>query len=240
MKTFKILLIVVAVATLSSCNFDINLGQIDGDGNVTTETRIEGESFDEIKAAAGIEVFLTEGTETKVVIEADNNLHEIISATIENGKLTIKTEENIGRSKSKKAYVTYTSLKGIYASSGSEISSTSVLKSETLDLDASSGADIELEVFTKSLRAEASSGADIILSGTASNLDADASSGSDIDAKELLVVTCVAEASSGAGITVNVKDNLKAKASSGGDINYYGNPTAVTNNSSRSGNVDKM
>jgi hypothetical protein len=39
---------------------------------------------------------------------------------------------------------------------------------------------------------------------------------------------------------VNVKDNLKAKASSGGDINYYGNPTAVTNNSSRSGNVDKM
>jgi hypothetical protein len=202
MKTFKILLIVVAVATLSSCNFDINLGQIDGDGNVTTETRIEGESFDEIKAAAGIEVFLTEGTETKVVIEADNNLHEIISATIENGKLTIKTEENIGRSKSKKAYVTYTSLKGIYASSGSEISSTSVLKSETLDLDASSG--------------------------------------SDIDAKELLVVTCVAEASSGAGITVNVKDNLKAKASSGGDINYYGNPTAVTNNSSRSGNVDKM
>lgn len=240
MRTFRILIAFVAIATLSSCNFDINLGTVDGDGNVTTETRIEGEAFDEIKAAAGIEVFLVEGAETKVVIEADENLQEIISTRIENGKLTIKAEENIGRSKAKKAYVTFTSLRGIYASSGSDISSTSIMKAETLDIDASSGADIELEVFTKTLRAEASSGADIVLTGKASDLDADASSGSDIDAKELLVVSCVAEASSGADITVNVKEKLNARASSGGDINYYGNPTAVTNNSSRSGNVEKM
>ncbi|WP_339831335.1 head GIN domain-containing protein [uncultured Altibacter sp.] len=242
MKSFKIIAVLFISIASVSCNFDISLGQIHGDGNVVTEERPAAEAFDQVKGSAGIDVFLTEGTEQKILVEADENLQDIITTEITNGKLSVGVVngKNIGRSKAKKVHVTYVSLTTIAASSGADVIANSVVRSERVSLDASSGADLEAEVFAKEVYAETSSGADLKVSGKASKLIADASSGSDLNAKNLLVLTCNAEASSGADITVHVKDELRTDASSGGDINYYGDPTAVTNNSSRSGNIHKM
>ena len=55
-----------------------------------------------------------------------------------------------------------------------------------------------------------------------------------------MVVDCNADASSGADITVHVKDRLDAEATSGGDVHYYGDPAAVTNKGGRSGSIHKM
>jgi predicted small secreted protein len=241
MKTLQILIVFIAAATLSSCNFDISMGQIDGNGNVVTEERPVSD-FTKVKGSAGIDVFLTEGTENKVVVEADENLMEFIETTVEGGKLRIRSSRNnnIGRAKAKKVHVTYVSLTSIEASSGADVIGNSVIKSETLNLDSSSGADLELEILSKEVFAETSSGSDMKLSGKATTLRAKASSGSDLDAKELLVANCNADASSGADIKVNVKERLSAEASSGGDVHYYGDPAAVTNNSGRTGSVHKM
>jgi hypothetical protein len=240
MKSIKLITILLVVAVLSSCNFDINLGQENGNGNVITEERNVTEDFDKVKGSTGLDVYLSEGSENKIVVEADENLMDIIETNISNGKLTIRAERNIGRSKSKKVYVTYKKLTSIEASSGADVIANSVVKSETLTLDSSSGADLEVEVFANDLYTETSSGADMEVSGKASTLYANASSGSDINAKKLLVSNCNAKASSGADITVNVKDKLNAKASSGGDIKYYGDPTAVTKKGSSSGSVKKL
>lgn len=240
MKTRNLFIAFVAVFALSSCHFDINLGQIDGNGNVTTQDRQVDGDFHIVKGSSGIDVYLTEGSENKIVVEADENLQDIIETVVMDGKLTIRTSENIGRSKSKKVHVTFTNLDGIMASSGSDVMSNSVIKSESLNLDASSGADLELEIIANTVYAETSSGADMKISGKASSLSAKASSGSDLNAKELLVVSCNADASSGADITVNVKDRLDAEATSGGDVHYFGNPAAVNNKGSRSGGVHKM
>jgi len=39
---------------------------------------------------------------------------------------------------------------------------------------------------------------------------------------------------------VNVKEKLNAKASSGGDVKYYGDPVSVSKKDSSSGNIRKM
>jgi len=238
MKTIKILLTVVLAATLTSCQFDFQSG-VDGNGNVVTEERSVS-SFEKVRGSAGIDVYLTEGTENKIVVEADENLMELIETEIVNGKLTITTTKNIGRSKAKKVHVTYTNLVSIEASSGADVISNSIIKSEILTLDSSSGADLEVEIFSKELYAEASSGADITVSGKVTTLNARASSGSDLDAKKLEVINCNAKASSGADITVNVKESLDAKASSGGDVKYYGNPVSVIKKDGSSGSIRKM
>lgn len=242
MKALNLFLLLIITMSLISCHFDMNLGQVDGNGNVISEERPVTSDFDQVKGSSGIQVYLTEGTENKIVVEADENLMEIIETEIENGRLTIGTanHKNIGRSKSKKVHVTYTSLSRIAASSGADVIGNSVLKNETISLDASSGSDLELEVIAKEVYAESSSGADIKVSGKASKLVADASSGSDINAKNLLVLNCTADVSSGADITVNVKETLKAEASSGGKINYHGDPAAVSNSGGRSGSIRKM
>ena len=142
---------------------------------------------------------------------------------------------------SKKVFVTYVTLEEVGASSGADVIVNGTLEAENLTLDASSGADLEADVFAKNLYLDCSSGADIKVSGKASELSADASSGSDIKAKDLLVVNCKAEVSSGADITVNVKERLEVDASSGGDVNYYGNPSAVkTSDNKSAGSVRKM
>ncbi|KAA3620510.1 MAG: DUF2807 domain-containing protein [Flavobacterium sp.] len=239
MKTLNLIFAFITVVTLSSCNFDITLGQVDGNGNVVTEVRSVAD-FTKVKGAAGMDVYLTEGTENKVTVEADENLLELIETEVEGGKLRIRAIQNIGRAKAKKVHVTYVNLSSIEASSGADVIGNSVIKSETLNLDSSSGADLELEILSSEVFAETSSGSDMKLSGKATTLRAKASSGSDLDARELLVATCNADASSGADIQVNVKDQLTAEASSGGDVHYYGDPAAVTNKGNRSGGVHKM
>ncbi len=239
MKTTNFIIAIGAAFAFGSCNLNIHTGE-NGNGNVVTEERTVSEDFNEVRGSAGLDVYLTQGDENKIMVEADENLLQYIETDIEDGKLHITTSENIGNSKSKKVYVTYKELIAVEASSGADVTGNSVIKSENLSLKSSSGADLKVEVFAKDLIAKSSSGADLEVSGKASSLRADASSGSELDAKELLVINCNAEASSGAGVTVNVKEKLETQVSSGGDINYYGNPISVNSNESHSGSVNKM
>ena len=93
MKTIKILLILVLATTLTSCHWDFHSG-IDGNGNVITEDRSVSEDFTKVKGSTGLDVYLTEGTENKIVVEADENLMELIETNISNGKLTIRSSKN--------------------------------------------------------------------------------------------------------------------------------------------------
>ena len=242
MKSLKILATLSIAALMSSCDFDISIGQVTGNGHVVTEERSVYEDFDRVKGSAGLDVYLTEGNENKIVVEADENLMDIIETNISNGRLHITTARNksIGRAKSKKVFVTYTNLTEVAASSGADVVSNSVINSENLTLDCSSGADLEVEINAGDVYAESSSGADLKVSGRATSLNANASSGSDIKARDLEVLNCTAEASSGADITVNVKERLDGRASSGGDIKYYGNPEAVSARDGYSGSIRKM
>ncbi len=239
MKTVNFITALGAALILSSCNFNINTGE-NGNGNVVTQERNVTEDFTEVRGSAGLDVYLTQGDENKIVVEADENLQQYIETDVEDGKLHVTTSENIGHSKAKKIYVTFKELNSVEASSGAEVTGNSVIKSENLSLKSSSGAELKVDVFAKNLTAKTSSGADLIVSGKASTLKADASSGSELNAKELLVIDCNAEASSGAEVTVNVKDNLETNVSSGGSVNYYGNPVSLNSNESHSGSVNKM
>ncbi len=240
MKAIKLTIVALLALVVSSCNFDISFGQISGNGNVVTEERPVNEDFTSISGSAGVDVFLTKGTENKIVVEADENLMEVIETEIKNGKLKVTTNQSIGRCKSKKVHVTYVELSDISASSGADVIGNSVVKSEFLSLSSSSGADLEVDIVAKEVNASTSSGADIKVSGRATKLIADASSGSELNAQDLEVKICQADASSGADIEVNVLEEMSGNASSGGDIRYYGDPTAVSVRDASSGSVRKM
>jgi len=240
MKHLNIFLLVAATVLLTSCNFNLNLAGVNGNGNVTSEERAIDADFNAVKGSSGLDIIITKGEENKIVIEADENLHEIIETKVENGILKIGVNGNIGNYEKKSVYVTYTSINTVKASSGADVVVNSILEVENLTLDSSSGASITAQVFSKSLYAQASSGADLKITGKSSSLKAKASSGADIDAKELLVLNCNADVSSGADIKVNVKDTLQIEATSGGDIDYYGNPTIAAENQKHLENIHKM
>ncbi|WP_418511608.1 head GIN domain-containing protein [Corallibacter sp.] len=234
----KIIISIALSLMVLSCQFDIN--SVHGNGNVTTSNRSVNKSFNKIKASRGLDVYLTQSNDESVSVEADENLQEIIITEVENDVLKIYASENIGQASARKVFVNFKNISAIKASSGSDVFSTNTIIANDLDLASTSGSDLILDVKAKTIDCKSSSGSDLELSGTVDHLIAQASSGSDIEASELKSITSRVKASSGAEIVVNTSKELIAKASSGGDVTYYGNPERVDKSDGVSGSITKQ
>lgn len=223
---------------MTSCAFDVNFGDGKrGNGEVVEEKRSITDDFTSVHASEGLDVFVTQGDDFKIMVEADENIIDLIGTDIKDGRLKIHAIENIGRA-TKNIYVTLPKITELSSSSGADLIAQNSIETDKIELDASSGSDIEVQVNANEVVAEASSGADIKVSGRTDILYADASSGSDIKARNLVAKRCNADASSGADISVNVSESLTADASSGADISYSGDAD-VTKKKSVSGSVRK-
>ena len=238
----KIIVATILSLLMLSCDFNGNFGNwgVKGNGNVQTEDRNVSNDFNEIEVSRGLDVYLTQGDDIDISVEADENLLDIIMTEVENNTLMIYADENIASSRSQKVFVTFTDVEKITSTSGSDVFSTNVIKAENLDLTTTSGSDMELAIDVDVVECQSSSGSDLRLSGSANIIYAEATSGSDIKAGELKAMRCEANANSGADITVHASNELYAKASSGGDIKYYGNPEKVTKKDGVSGSVRKQ
>ncbi|CAZ94216.1 head GIN domain-containing protein [Zobellia galactanivorans] len=226
---------------LSSCGFDINLGDFGagekGNGTVVTDKRDITDEFTKVSASEGLAVYVTQSKEFDIKVEADENIIDLIATDIKNGKLRIHAKQNIGRA-TKNVYVSLPVISNLSASSGSRIQTEKALKSDNLDIDGSSGAQINIQLVADALEIDASSGANLNISGQANRADVDVSSGANINAKNLSIQTCSADASSGGNIKIHVSKSLIADASSGGNIAYSGNASVKTKKSV-SGSVHK-
>lgn len=219
---------------LLSCNF---IKGVDGNGNVTTTDRTINEDFDKIKVSQGLDLYITQSDDVTLSIEADENLHDLIMTKVENSLLSIYTTENIRSASSKKIMLNIETISAIKATSGSDVYSNNTIEVPNLELNCTSGADIKLDIKTESLNCHATSGSDIKLSGSTITLIAEATSGSDINASDLKAETSNVRATSGADISVNTSKSLTAKATSGGDIRYSGNPEKVETSDNSAGSV---
>jgi hypothetical protein len=223
---------------LSSCVFDVNFGQgKKGNGVVVKDSREVYSEFTQVTASEGLDVYVTQGDDYEIRVEADENIIDLIGTDIKNGKLRVHAIENIGMA-TKKVFVTLPEITALDASSGADLISRNMIRANKISLEASSGAGIKVELVADEVEVDTSSGADIRMTGEATLMYADASSGSDIRARDFTVKTCHADASSGADISVNVSEFLIADASSGADISYTGE-ASVEKKKSVSGRVHK-
>ncbi|MBJ7880847.1 head GIN domain-containing protein [Gelidibacter salicanalis] len=235
----KIIIATILSFSLFSCNFNFNTG-VNGNGNVITKERVLEQSFDQIEVSGGMDVYLTQSASESITVEADGNLHELIITEIENNTLKIYPSENINFNAVKKVMVNFKNVKKITSASGSDVYGTHTISQESLELQASSGGAMDLELKTKTLNCSTSSGSDLILKGTADKFHAQASSGSNINAEHLKILFANTKATSGADINVHVSDELIANTASGGDITYSGNPIKIDKSEGVSGHVKQQ
>ena len=234
----KIIVSTILGLSLSSCQFSFGPG-ISGNGIIETQERTLDGDFNAIDVNRGLDVYITQSDENSITIQADENLHELITTEIKNGVLVISTTENIKKASSKKVMVNFKNLSTIMANSGSDLMSTHELSFQDLTIESSSGADVNLDLVADQLTCNSSSGSDIKLRGESNSIKAISSSGSDINAKGLKSKIARANASSGSDIVVYATEKLNADANSGADIIYYGNPEEVYKSDNASGSVVK-
>lgn len=235
----KLIIPLLIAILFSSCNLDINISGVKGNGHVVTQKRLSDVSFSKINAAEGLDVYLTKSTSTAVKVQADDNIQKLIITEIKNGTLYIHTSEAIGKTNAKKVLVNFITLNEINSSSGADIHTTNFIISDDIVINASSGSDQNLAIKAENIDCSASSGADVNLNGSATTIKANASSGADIDAKKLVTEHCTSNASSGADINLNCTQSINAVASSSADISYLGNPSEVSKSESSAADITK-
>lgn len=237
MKIIKTTIVLLFVSVLfTSCGVDM-FNRIDGNRNVVTQDREITNDFTKVKVSSGIDLFIKQGNEVELTVEADENLHDYIMTEVEGDQLRIYVDGNIWRAKARKVYLTVTDIEALKATSGSDVVSDGVLKVNDFDVSTSSGADMRIEVDATHVSSSSTSGSDLRISGTTETHDSSASSGSSLSAYGLESREVSARASSGADVEVFASESITAKASSGGDVRYKGSPKKVSKKTSSGGGV---
>jgi Putative auto-transporter adhesin, head GIN domain len=200
-------------------------------------------SFKGVKSGEAIDVYLKKGDKESVKVESNKDLSDVITE-ISGSYLKIHIRDNNNnwggsKGRSVKVYVTYVDIDKISASSASNVFSDGPIKAASMEIHASSAANIEVSIEATDLQVHVSSAGDVVLEGKARTINAEVSSAGEIDAYNLIADSAEASASSGGSVKISVTNGLNAHASSGGSIRYRGNPTKTNTNSSSGGSVTR-
>lgn len=233
--------IVAALMALlfSSCGHSMNFNGIKGSGNITTETRTANVDFKKIEVSHGIKVIVEQSNNKSISVEADDNLQQHINTKIENGVLKIYSDEGYNATETPLVKVKMPVTNGLSTSSGSEITSLGTLITENMDVESSSGSQINITVEADTIKIESTSGSSIEVAGKALKAETSSSSGSTIDAENLMANEVVSQTSSGSNTSVYPIVKLDAKASSGSSISYHKIPKTVSKEENSGGSVSE-
>ena len=221
------------------------------------ETRNVG-NFSGIEVSTGVNVVFKQENATNVKVYADSDKLQNVITKVENGILKVYIDNkgakkmkfknlsvnisspkmDVIKTSSGANFSTVNDLNGtnvnIDASSGSSVKGKFNI-SKTSYIEASSGSNVKVDINTGSISVKSSSGSNVNIEGDADKGMIDVSSGAVIKAENLRLVNGEVESTSGSSVSVNVKDKMRVKASSGGSVRYKGNPKIDSDVSKMSG-----
>lgn len=214
---------------------------IKGNGKLTTEERNVG-NFDRIHSSGSFDVYVTDGANTAVKVEAEENLQKYIDVSVKGDALVITHEKghNLRATKGIKIYVTATALKAIRNSGSGNITTENRLKgSDDFEIAMSGSGNGSVDVEALQVKASISGSGNLELKGTTNELDGKISGSGNIKAKELQSgITSVKISGSGNAEVVATK-KLSSKIAGSGEIKYWGD-AVVESKVSGSGHISKQ
>jgi hypothetical protein len=231
----KIIVTVIIALTLISCHDFEN--QKSGNGNVITKTREVTGNFTKIVVGQAIDVEIEQADSYSIEVEVDSNLLEHIKTTIDNGVLKITSDVSINNAEKLLVRVKMKQLNEIETTSTSSVKAINIFKGKSLRIAASSASDVDIEAEYETIHIETTSTADVNIKGKTLKLETSASSASEIDASDLLANEVFAQATSASETTVHAIVKLDAKASSASTIHSVTKPREVRKEETSTGEV---
>ncbi|MBL7960976.1 DUF2807 domain-containing protein [bacterium] len=238
MKTFltteKFSFAAALLIMLTSCNFVV------AQRGITSEERTVS-TFKAVVTKGSEDLYVTQGNEQKVRIEAEEGIIKDIETNVRGGVLYVEHEDRYFTSHKKiKVYVTMKEITGLKLSGSGSIVGETPIKTNELELGISGSGDITLDVTATEINSGISGSGNIDLSGKTSDHNFKISGSGKINAMDLNAENCTIQISGAGDAKVNVSKQLDVKISGSGSIRYAGNPDKVNTNVSGSGSVQKM
>jgi hypothetical protein len=207
-------------------NNDFYVGPTEpGSGKVITQTRDVGK-FDSIEISYPAQVFVSQGGEESVKVEADDNVLPGLKTEVRDNTLEIfyKVEDgkHVRPSKPVKITIVVKDLKDVHFDGAGELSIDG-LETDELNVSASGAGNLELnDITVENLSVSLSGAGNVSASGEAQRLDLVISGVGKFDGKDLHSQDVSTNLSGVGNATVWVDGELDAEISGAGSVNYYG------------------
>lgn len=217
--------------------------QLKGSGKVQKEQR-QITPFSKVSVSTAVELIVTQGPALPTLtVEAEDNILPYIETKIVDNTLKIsinsKSNNSINPTQPMKVYITAIEVSEFKASSAAKIIGTNIWKANKLKIDASSAAQVNMDVNAKELDIEASSASQAKIKGECANLEMDVTSAAKVDAEELTAKVGEIEVSSAGSANVKVTETISYDVSSAGKLTYKGNPQLGQTSVGKSGKVTR-
>lgn len=227
-------LIVSMAIFFSGCVF---ADGIKGNGKVVDDER-EVSGFSKIEISGAFNVFIKQGNDEFLKLEAEENLISLVETEVVGDKLKIYTTKSIQPTEDMNVFLTFRDLSGMNISGACELTSQGKLDLKELDLEASGASEVYLDLEAGFLEAGFSGASEIELAGKVEKMEIGLSGASELDAYELECDYCGINVSGAGNARLFVNKELDAEVSGAADIIYRGN-AALSSSVSGAGSIKK-
>jgi hypothetical protein len=219
MKRKLLFLSLVLLLALGGCKFS-DFSKTTGSGTMKTEKR-DVPAFKALDISGAYDVEIVVQKEQSLEIEGDDNLLPLIKTEVGNdGVLTIHNEKSFSTKNKLRVRLSVPNLVGVSTSGLSDIVASNI-KSDDFNINVSGAGNLQL-------------------SGETYKLAVKISGAGDLDAKDLHARIVSISSSGAAKADVYASEELRADVSGAGNVNYYGDPKVVKEDTSGAGTISKQ
>jgi hypothetical protein len=202
----------------------------------TTEEIRNISNFKGIRTSSGIDLYIKQGNIESIKIVGDKDKMEKVITEKEGDILKIYAGSKKGwfnfdfdwsNKKAIKVYVTIKNLNSLSATGGSDVFSEGKLDLINLEVRATGGSDITLDLDADELLCETTGGSDVILSGTTTVFKAFSTGGSDLKASKLRSNYCTVSSTGGSDAYVWAEKEISISTTGGSDVYHKGGARVV-------------
>jgi hypothetical protein len=234
-KLFVPLSLIVLLGLIATVSFGCwNFPEDRSNGNFIKEER-NVSNFSKLEIGGAFKVYLSQGDQEKLVIEADDKeLKEIVTEVVGN-TLKIYTESNWGANFDEMTiYLTFKSLDYVDFSGAVEVTGENTLNFTELEMDVSGAAEININLNAERFEAEFSGASEIEFGGKCKTGYFELSGASEFDAQNLEFQDLNIDVSGASEAKVWATGTLNIDASGASDIRYKGTPKVTIDESGAS------
>jgi hypothetical protein len=241
-QSMMVLMAVVLLMTAAGgCQKDLwfNHNHFIGSGNVISEVRNVG-YFSGIRLSGSGIVYVTQGPDLHLEIQAEDNIMPIISTRVSGETLVVDTDYSFSSSFGIKIYVTMPDIHSFELQGDFKVLGQNRLHTGNLDIEITGTGYVELDVDADKIFTEISGAGHINLSGSADSHSLVISGAGNLQAENLEVKVYDIVVSGSGNCWINVLQTLSVSITGSGNVYYRGNPGSVISNISGTGKVVKM
>ncbi len=223
MRQLSVLLVLACALLVAACDTDVRTGS----------GRLESRSFDlsgftELEAGGGFEVEVTAGSGYEVVVEADDNLFDVLVVELRGSRLVLRVDPGTSvRNGEIRARVVAPDLSLIRVSGASRVEAFEFSSRVAREIRVSGASSFEGSLNATELSLEVSGASRVILSGAADRLDLEASGASDVAATEFDAAVARVRLSGASSARVTVLERIERASLSGASSLVYGGGAVV-------------